>query len=167
MISKNSKRLNKEFNWCSSKNTFVKVGKESYIDYMDEALSDLNSAAKEENEKWAITKAYQALFLACNALLVRKLGFYSKDHGCVIVALLKHSIVTEEKLARINAMLEQKKKLFSELRPRMNFFDEISNIRITRNKYLYLPRTQRKLKVSAKGVIEEVKEIIRILGEEE
>lgn len=166
-MPKNNKRLDKEFNWCSSKKTFVKVGKESYIDYMDEALSDLNSADKENNEKWAITKAYQALFLACNALLVKKLGFYSKDHGCVIVALLRHKIVTEEKLVKINVMLEEKKKLFSELRPKTNFFEEISNIRVTRNKYLYLPQTQRKLKISAKGVIEEVKEIIRILGEEE
>lgn len=167
MIPKNISKLNKEFNRCSSKNTFVKVGKESYIDYMNEALSDLNSAEKEGNEKWAITKAYQALFLACNALLVKKLGFYSKDHGCVIVALLKHGIVSEEKLEKITSMLEQKKKMFSELRPKNSFFEEISNIRIARNKYLYLPQTQRKLKVSAKGVIEEVKEIIRILGEEE
>ena len=57
--------------------------------------------------------------------------------------------------------------MLSEFKPKDNFFEEISNIRITRNKYLYLPETERKLKSSPKAIIEEVKEIIKILSEEE
>ena len=41
----------------------------------------------------------------------------------------------------------------------------MSRIRITRNRYLYLPKTQRKLKESPKERVKEVKEIMRILGE--
>jgi uncharacterized protein (UPF0332 family) len=165
MIPKDDKKLNKEYQRC--RKSFVKVDKESYIHYKNEAYSDLQSAEKDESEKWAITKAYQSLFLMCNALLVRNLGFYSKDHSCVIIALLKNNILTEETINKINDMLNEKKKLLSEFKPKKNFFEEISNIRITRNRYLYLPETERKLKSSHKAIIEEVKEIINILSEAE
>lgn len=165
MIPKDDKKLNKEYERC--KKSFVKVDKEAYIHYKNDAYSDLLSAEKDESPKWAITKAYQALFLMCNALLVRNLGFYSKDHSCVIIALLKNNILTEETINKINGMLNEKKKLLSEFKPKDNFFEEISNIRITRNKYLYLPETERKLKSSHKAIIEEVKEIINILSEAE
>ena len=61
-------------------------------------------------------------------------------------------------------MLVEKKKLLPEFKSKDNFFEEVSNIRITRNKYLYLPETERKLKISHKTIIEEVKEIINILS---
>lgn len=158
------KKLEKVFEKCENK--FVKVDKNNYIDYIKEAYSDLNSAEKDDNEKWAITKAYQSLFLMCNALLVKNLGYYSKDHNCVIVALLRNKIISDKTIEKITKMLEEKQKLFSGLKTKKDFFEEISNIRITRNRYLYLPKTQRKLSTSTKGVIEEAKEIIRLLGEE-
>ncbi len=71
--------LTKSFNSCLKK--FVIVDKSEYIDYIKESYSDLSSAEKEDNEKWVITKAYQSLFLMCNALLVKNLGYYSKDHA--------------------------------------------------------------------------------------
>ncbi len=161
MMPKTDKKMENAYARCQKH--FVKVGEESYKDYFEEAYSDLDSADHEENDKWAITKAYQALFLYCNGLLVKKTGFYSKDHGCVIIGLLKNSIVSKEILNKINKMLEQKKSLFKELNG--NLFMEIDNIRIARNKYLYIPKTQRKLKESPKERIKEVKEIIQILSE--
>lgn len=163
MIPKNDKALEKEYKRCLK--SFIKVDKENYKDYFEEALSDLESADKENNDKWAITKAYQALFLYINGLLVKKTGFYSKDHGCVLVSLLKNNIVSQEMLAKIHSMLEEKKKIFTEIELKSNLFEEISRIRIARNKYLYLPKTQRKLKDSPKERIKEVKEIIKILSE--
>ncbi|MFH1642032.1 MAG: HEPN domain-containing protein [Nanoarchaeota archaeon] len=165
MIPKGKDALEKEYSRCLNKKTFVKISNASYIDYLDEAYFDLNSAEKDTDEKWAITKAYQALFLTCNALLVRKLGYYSKDHSCVIISLMRNNIISENTLEKIKDMLNEKRKLFSELQSKNNLFDEISNIRITRNKYLYLPKTQRRLKSSVKGIIEEVKELIKILGD--
>lgn len=155
--------MEKSFRKCQK--NFIEVDRESFRYYMEEAYADLHSAEKEENEKWAIVKAYQALFLMLNALLVRHLGYYSKDHGCVIIALLKNEIVSRETLEKIRAALKEKEKLFSGLKTEEDLFEEISNIRITRNKYLYLPKTLRKLSSSPPGIIEEVKELIKILGE--
>jgi len=163
MLPKNEKGLEKEYQRCQK--SFVTVNKESYKDYFEEAFSDLESADKEENDKWAIAKAYQALFLYCNGLLVKKTGFYSKDHGCVIIGLFKNNIVSKEILEKIHKMLEEKKKVFTEIELKDNFFEEISKIRISRNKYLYLPKTQRELKESPKQRVKEVKEIIKILSE--
>lgn len=163
MLPKDDNALEKEYNRCQK--SFVTVSKESYKDYFEEAYSDLDSADKEENDKWAIAKAYQALFLYCNGLLVKKTGFYSKDHGCVIIGLFKNNIVPKEILEKIHNLLEDKKKIFKEVELKNNFFEEISGIRIARNKYLYLPKTQRKLKESPKERIKEVKEIIKILAE--
>ena len=165
MLPKNEKALEKEYNRC--KKTFISLSKESYKDYFEEAYSDLNSADKEDNDKWAIAKAYQALFMYCNGLLVRKAGFYSKDHGCVLVGLLKHNTVSKEILEKIRGMLEEKSKAFTEIELNDNFFEEVSKIRIARNKYLYLPKTQRKLKDLPKERIKEVREIMQILSEAE
>lgn len=163
MLPKNDNALERAYKRCQK--SFVTLSKESYKDYFEEAYSDLDSADKEENDKWAIAKAYQALFLYCNGLLVKKTGFYSKDHGCVIIGLFKNNIIPKEIIEKIHNMLEQKKKVFTEIELKDNFFEEISKIRIARNKYLYLPKTQRKLKESPKERINEVKEIIKILSE--
>lgn len=163
MLPKTNEKLENAYARC--RKYFIIANKENYKDYFEEAYSDLESASKEEKDKWAITKAYQALFLYCNGLLVKKTGFYTKDHGCVITGLLKNNIVPPEILQKISKMLEQKKKFFSEIELKDNLFTEISNIRIARNKYLYLPKTQRELQESPKQRIEEVKELIRILSE--
>ena len=98
MLPKNNTALEKEYKRCQK--SFITISKEAYKDYFEEAYSDLDSADKEENDKWAIAKAYQALFLYCNGLLVRKAGFYSKDHGCVLIGLLKNNIVPKEILEK-------------------------------------------------------------------
>ena len=162
MLPKNNKALEREYKRCQK--TFISVSKEAYKDYFEEAYSDLESADKEENDKWAIAKAYQALFMYCNGLLVRGIGFYSKDHVCVLIGLLKNNIVSKDTLEKINNLLEERKKAFTEIELKDNFFEEMSRIRITRNKYLYLPKTLRKLKESPKERVKEVKEIIRILS---
>ena len=108
MIPKTEEKLEKEYERC--KKSFVAVNKESYIHYKNEAYSDLQSAEKDESSKWAITKAYQSLFLMCNALLVKNLGSYSKDHSCIIIALLKNNILTKETLDKINSMLKEREK---------------------------------------------------------
>jgi len=166
MIPKNEKKLENEFKRCERSKSFVTIPKDSYLDYVKEAYSDLNSAEGElgKSDKWAIVKAYQGLFLMCNALLVKNLGYYSKDHGCVILGLLKNRIIDNETLQRISSILEKRDKL-SQKEPFKNFFNKIDDIRILRNKYLYLPETQRKLKESPKDIIDEIKEIMKILNE--
>ena len=148
MIPKTEKALEKAFEQCRKK--YISLPPQSYLDYQEEALSDLESAEKElqSNVKWAIVKAYQALFLQCTAALVKNLGIYSKDHGCLIIALLNHQIIKKEALERIHAMLEHKQTLY----------EEIDSIRIFRNKALYFPKTQSKLAIEdAEKLIQEVR----------
>ncbi|MEA3378471.1 MAG: hypothetical protein U9Q69_02410 [Nanoarchaeota archaeon] len=163
MIPKTKKKLEKEYKRCENK--FVEISNSLYKEYQNFAYEDLDSAKKEENPKWAIIKAYQSLFLMCNSILIKKLGFYSKDHNCVILALLFKNLISKEVLIKIHKMLKEKDKLFAELDLQESFFREISNIRIIRNKYMYLPKTLRKIKTPSKGVIEEVRKLIEILGE--
>ena len=157
MLPKTEAGLEREHARC--KRSLVSVAKESFKDYFEEAYSDLESAEKEKNGKWAMAKAYQALFLYANGMLVRKAGFYSKDHGCVLVELLWHKVVPQGTLEKIRVMLKEKKNLFS------GFFEEMSQIRIARNRFLYIPNTQRKLNESPQQRIKEVREIIKILSE--
>lgn len=163
MVPKTKQALERSYKRCEK--AFVKIDKSLYRDYQQMAYEDLESATKEESPRWAATKAYQALFLMCNAVLVKKLGFYSKDHNCIITALLFNGIIPEETLKSIHEMLEKKDKLFAEIPPKESFFEEIANIRISRNNYLYLPKTLRNIKLPAEMIIEEVRELIRLLGE--
>jgi uncharacterized protein (UPF0332 family) len=163
MIPKTFKGIENEFNRCIRNKVFVRIPRNSYKDYIKEAYADLASATEEENEKWAIAKAYQSLFLMCNALLVKHLGLYSKDHSCVIIALMRENVLSQDILERMHRFLKEKKKFFT--RPSESLFREISKIRVVRNKYLYIPKTQRKVKASSREIIGEVREILRILSD--
>ena len=160
IIPKTEKALARGFQRCSRQKSFVEIEKESYRDYQAEALADLDSAVKELKEgdvKWAIVKAYQALFSQCTALLVKNLGLYSKDHSCLILALLKHGLVREETLKKISELFKDRESLF----------EEINKLRLFRNKAMYFPKTQSKLALQeASNAIEETRKLIAILSEE-
>lgn len=144
----------------------MKVPQDTNRAYFNEALSDLSSARNEldgGSPKWAISKAYQALFLMTNAILVSKMGHYSKDHSCVLVALMHHRLIPDEILKKIHSMLEERRRVFSGVK--QDLFAEVSNLRITRNKYLYLPATLRKISAPEKEIVEEVRLLIMMLGE--
>ena len=162
MMPKSRKSLETEYRRCVVKKAFVQIPKEKYVDYVRESYADIASAEEEvqKSPKWAIVKAYQALFLMTNAVAIKKLGFYSKDHACVLVALMKENVIPAELLDKVSAILRGRKKTD-------NFFEEMSNIRVARNKYLYPPQTQRQLNVSVSDIVKEIKEIIRVLGEAE
>lgn len=160
MTIKTEAGLENAFNRCTRQRTFIQIDKTSYRDYRDEALADLVSAQRELEHgelKWAIVKAYQALFLQCTAILVKNEGIYSKDHGCLVIALLRHAVISEETLNKIEAMFKHKQDLF----------DEIDHIRISRNTALYFPKTQSKIgRSNAELIIEEVRSLITLLGEQ-
>ncbi len=156
MIPKTDKATEKAYANCVRHKTFIQIDKQSFTDYGDEALADLASAKKEEDVRWAIVKAYQALFHQCTAVLVKNLGVYSKDHGCLITALLKQNLISRETLEKVHSLLDHKKTLF----------EEIDAIRLSRNKALYFPKTQSKIgKEEAAYVIEDVRQLLVILVE--
>lgn len=156
MIPKTEKGLERAYGQCERNKVFIQIDKESYIDYRNEALADLEAARQEQDVRWAIVKAYQALFHQCSSVLVKNLGVYSKDHGCLITALLKHDLISKDILENVHAMFDHKTTLF----------EEIDKIRIARNKALYFPKTQSKVgKEEAERIIEEVRELMALLGE--
>jgi uncharacterized protein (UPF0332 family) len=163
MIPKTKTKLEKEFNRCEK--SFVKVDKSLFTEYIALAYEDFESATKEPNIRWAITKAYQSLFLMCNSILVKKRGIYSKDHNCLIVALANENLINTGVLNRIYELLKSKEKLFEGLNPEEALFEEISRLRIERNLYLYLPKTLRKITKTAKEILDETRELIKLLGE--
>jgi len=136
-----------------------------YIVSKPRTYEDINSAKKEESPRWAVTKAYQSLFLMCNAILIKKLGVYSKNHTCVMIAMFKHNLISENILTKIHKMLEKKDNLFVGLASKDSFYEEISQIRITRNKYLYFPKSLRNIKTPSNELVEEVRQLIQLLGE--
>lgn len=157
MIPKTDKALERAYANCVRHKTFIQIDKQSYVDYRDEALADLASAKKEDDVRWAIVKAYQALFHQCTAVLVKNAGVYSKDHGCLITALLKQNLIPKETSEKVHSLLGHKETLF----------EEIDAIRLSRNKALYFPKTQSKIgKEEAAKVLEDVRQLIVILGEQ-
>lgn len=93
-----------------------------------------------------------------NSMLIRKTGFYSKDHACILVALMREKAFSSDILDKISILLKDRKK-------NENFFEEVSDIRVARNKYLYLPQTQRLLNISVQDLVNEIKDMIKILGD--
>ncbi len=161
MIPKTEKSLDKAFDRCNRQKVFIQITKDSYSDYAEEALSDFSSALKDLEQrdlKWAVVKAYQALFLQCTAVIVKNLGIYSKDHGCLILAMLKNNLIRKDILEKVSNMLDHKQSLY----------EEIDKIRIFRNKALYFPKTQSKIggKEEVAGIIEEARLLISAIGEQ-
>lgn len=164
MLPKSKQALSNEYRRCE--HSFVKVPREAGRAYLSEALIDLASAEKElksGSPKWAIAKAYQALFLVSNGILVARKGFYSKDHGCVLVALLYHGLIPEEILGRIEEMLGKRHEATPRTKP--DLFEEVSSLRVMRNTYLYMPSTLRRVRASERDIVEEVRLLVAMLGE--
>jgi len=93
-----------------------------------------------------------------NALLIKKMGLYSKDHGCILIGFMHENIIPPEIMDNISVFLRSIDK-------NGTFFDEVSNIRIARNKYMYLPENGRNFDVSVKEIVDEIRNLIRIMGD--
>ena len=96
---KTDEKLKKSFENCEKRNKFVELSKEHYSEHLELAKDDLNSIKTDfenKNWRWVVTKSYYAIFHATNALLVNKLGFFSKDHLCAVIALKKENLIPEE-----------------------------------------------------------------------
>jgi uncharacterized protein (UPF0332 family) len=159
MIPKTEKALKKDYTNCEKRRKFIIINKEAYKDYLDECQSDLASAEKDlENGslKWSLIKIYQALFLLCNALLIKNLGFYSKDHKCLITALMKNGLISKGLQNNLTRITKNK-----------SFFEEINKARLERNKAMYFPKSHRKLSnEEIKNTFNEIKQVILVLSEE-
>lgn len=140
-LPKSEKALEKAYQNCEKKNKFRQTDSQTFQDYVVRSQKDLASADndfKNEDYYWARIKAYQALFHMLNALLVKNLGYYSKDHGCILTALMKNNIITDETASELHIVVErlsQNKTVTSK-----DALQDIDDFRIQRNFALYKPK---------------------------
>lgn len=112
---KTGKKINKSFESCKKRRKFVNVSKESYSEHLELAKDDLNSIKTDfenKNWRWVVTKSYYAVFHATNALIVNKLGFFSKDHLCAVIAIKKKNLIPEELYTELGKIYERFSDIF-------------------------------------------------------
>ncbi len=112
---KTEKKLSKSFESCEKRRKFINVSKDSYSEHLELAKDDLNSIKtdfEKKNWRWVVTKSYYAVFHATNALLVNKLGFFSKDHLCAVVALKKENLIPEKLYTELGKIYDKFSDIF-------------------------------------------------------
>src|SRR3989344_2535087 len=108
-LPKTAKAVENAYQSCEKNNKFRKIDLQQFNDYAVRSQKDIASADNDFNNEdyyWARIKAYQALFHMLNALLVKHCGYYSKDHGCILTALLKNDIITDEIASELHLVVE-------------------------------------------------------------
>lgn len=151
-VPKKNNAIEADFNDCMKHNVFVSANKESFHEYVVRSQKDLASAKGDFDAGyfyWCVIKAYQSLFFIANALLVKNLGYYSKDHRCIITALLKETIISEKMADKLNATFETK------------IASEMDSIRLKRNIAMYKPDSWQSItEENAKAILEDVRSLI-------
>jgi len=112
---KTAGRLEKSFENCKKRSKFVDISRNHYLKHLELAKDDLNSITADfdkQNWRWVVTKSYYAIFHATNSLLVNKLGFFSKDHLCAVIALKKENLIPEEVYKDLGKVYERFSDIF-------------------------------------------------------
>src|SRR3989338_7892203 len=112
---KTDKKLEKSYESCKKRKRFIEISKEFYTEHLELAKDDLNSIKTDfdnKNWRWVVTKSYYAIFHATNALLVNKLGFFSKDHLCAVIALKKENLITDKLYEELGKIYERFSDIF-------------------------------------------------------
>ncbi len=151
-LPKENKAIDADFQDCIKHKVFVNVDNESYREYVIRSQKDITSAKNDFDTGyfyWCIIKAYQSLFFIANALLVKNLGYYSKDHRCIITALLKEKIISEKIADKISKTLETEVAA------------EMDSIRLKRNSAMYRPDSWQSVsKESAEKTLNDVRSLV-------
>ena len=161
-LPKSSTALEKAYQNCTQRGRFKQVEKSAYGDYLQRAQKDLVSAERDLSGgdlHWARVKAYQALFHLLNALLVKHLGFFSKDHGCVIVALMSYDIITSKTAEELSLLKQEAIKSTITA-----VYQDLDEFRIQRNFALYKPKAcEEVIKEDVQSEIEKIKANFKVL----
>ncbi len=165
-IPQTTKALENAYQDCEKRNIFRKVAKDSFSDYVTRSQKDIASADndfKNEDYHWTRIKAYQALFHMINALLVKNLGYYSKDHGCILTALLKNRIITDETASKLQLVVKGMTE--SNAATHEDAVQDIDDFRIQRNFALYKPKAWKEVtKEDIEQELNKIKNNIKILA---
>ena len=112
---KDEKKIVKAFESCKIRNKFIEIPKDSYKEHLEMAKDDLvslNYDFNKENWRWTIIKSYYSIFHATNALLINKLGFFSKDHLCAILALKYKDLMNDNIYLELGKIYEKFSDIF-------------------------------------------------------
>jgi uncharacterized protein (UPF0332 family) len=164
-LPKTEKALEKAYQNCEKKKKFREVDNQKFQDYVLRSQKDMASADndfKNEDYYWARIKAYQALFHILNALLVKNFGYYSKDHGCILTALMKNNIINDETATQLHIIVESLSK--SSITTSEDVLQDIDDFRIQRNFALYKPKAWEEVtKEDIEQELTKIKNNIKIL----
>jgi len=106
-LPKRRKTIKAFYDSCLSRKKFIEVENSEYTIHLEKAKHDLYRAIKEFDDgcwDWTIIKAYYAIHHAANALLIKKAGFFSKDHICLIVALKYLELIPDEFYKKLRSL---------------------------------------------------------------
>lgn len=107
-LPKKKEGIEKSYKNCEESRKYTILSKEEFKSHLEKAKSDLSRIQVDYDDEawdWVIIKAYYAIHHAINALLIKFLGFYSKDHFCAILALKNFELIPQdayEKLRKIS-----------------------------------------------------------------
>ena len=98
-LPKSKEKIEKSYTNCEKLKKYVAIGNSEFVSHLEKAKSDLSSIEtdfQQEKWDWVIIKAYYSIHHAINTLLIKFLGFYSKDHFCSILALKNFELIDED-----------------------------------------------------------------------
>lgn len=159
----NSTALNRAFLSCERKGKLKAIDVALYSDYVERAQKDLASAERDFSAgdfHWARVKAYQSLFYLLNALLIKYKGYFSKDHGCVIIALMHENIITEETAAALHLLVKNALEQVNA----DTIYADFDEFRMQRNFALYKPKAWEDVKAEdVRQELDKIKENFQTL----
>src|SRR3989338_346277 len=89
-LPKDKERIKIFYENCEKRHKYTSAVREYADKHLIKAKHDFSRAVKELEDKcwdWTVIKAYYSIFHAGNYLLLKKKGFFCKDHSCLIIAL--------------------------------------------------------------------------------
>ncbi len=108
-LPKRKESLEKFFFNCEKRKKFITSDKKNYEKHLKKAKHDLYRAIKEQEDKcwdWTVIMAYYAIHHAANTLLLKKKGFFCKDHLCLIIALKYFELIPDSFFRKLSSSHE-------------------------------------------------------------
>tara|TARA_B100000315_G_C14194558_1_gene414864 strand:- start:16 stop:522 length:507 start_codon:yes stop_codon:yes gene_type:complete len=102
--------IDKFFVNCQKRKKLLEDTENHHEKHLKKAKHDLTRAIAEFQDDcwdWTIVKAYYALHHAGNALLSFRKKEFSKDHSCLVIALKKYNLITEELFEQLTSLNEK------------------------------------------------------------
>ncbi len=166
-VPKSNKALQKAYDFCVKKKSFRDAEKSTFVDYVLRSQKDIASAENDfqnEDYYWVRVKGYQALFHMLNALLVKHCGYFSKDHGCILTALLKKEIILDNIAEKLHIVVRDVENVRDFADSVGSAVQDIDDLRIQRNFALYKPKAWKEVtKEDIRYELDKIKKNIQIL----